>query len=164
MTPEHPLRSWLSHHLHRVWLIKVVTVSTCIASVHPIQSAAFSPPSPLLFPVMVLFAASFLYLWFPLNKSQEQKTVNLFMFYVAVGQPVFSPYLRASPAKAHYSSPGGPGPTRKGRERRLSCLEPVNPSVLSLSRVCFLSWWHMRCSSTTRSSGKQLPPKSNGPF
>lgn len=58
----------------------------------------------------------------------------------------------------------GDRPTSKGRETRLSCLRPVNLSMLSLSPVCFLSWWHMLCSSTTRSSGKQLPPGSNGPF
>lgn len=127
------------------------------------KCSLFSPFSPFISCDGVICCLVFC-LWFPLNKSQEQKTVNLFMFYVAAGQPVFSPYLRASTAKAHYSSPWGLGPTRKGRERRLSCLEPVNPSVLSLSRVCFLSWWHMLCSSTTRSSGKQLPPKSNGPF
>lgn len=81
-------------------------------------------------------AASCLCLWFPLGTSREREAVNL--------RPAREPSARR--------------PARGAR-----CARPA-PGELSLSRVCFLSCWHALRSSTTGSSGKQLPPRSKGPF
>lgn len=120
----------LSHHLRG----RCVHVSQMYT---PLTVQPLPPP-----PLMALFAASFLCLWFPLRRSREEKAVNL--------RVPLAPGSRSLPSSAPAAkAPVQPQVTAVGGQTRLP--RPVNLSTLSLSLVCFLSCWHALGSSTTRS-------------
>lgn len=135
-----------SIHCHTTFVADAYMCRKC--ALH--SQCSLRPP-----PLMALFAASFLCLWFPLRKSREEKTVNLRVS-LALGSrrvPSSAPAAKA-PIQPQVTGGGGADPLASACKPEYTFLFS---GLFSQLLACARLQHH-------EVGGKQLPPRSNGPF